>query len=123
MLLPLPQRGGVSVRLSEKQCMVFIPPANLYSLLDNTLTANEKARHAVSQATVAPPPYFQVPWTCLFISWPAIIPLTVSPGALTEARGGTVMATIWKTLPLPLSTFILFRALVLHTSTGRQRGV
>ena len=43
---------------------------------------------------------------------------TVSPGTLVEARGGTGGGNNLKNSALPLSTFLLFRALVLHTSTG-----
>lgn len=46
----------------------------------------------------------------------------VSPGALVEEdRGGTECSHL-ESSPLPPSTFLLFRAPVLHTSIGRQRG-
>lgn len=105
-----------------KQCVFFILPANHPSLLVNTLTANEHARNPVSQAAVAPPPYFQVPWIYLSRAPPLFHWDSQSWGTGGGQRGNGSGNNL-ENSPLPLSTFLLFRALVLHTSIGRQRGL
>lgn len=106
----------VRLSLRPKRCVFFIVWANPPLYWPTPWQPMRVQGIQFPQAAVATPLYFQVPWIYLSSALPLFHWASQSWGTGRGQRGNGNLLTP------PPSTFLLFRAPVLHTLTGRQQG-